>query len=207
MPVGVTGLYHSSDLVGFPSFCLSVSDQETATFIHIKFENKDLTVLCPNNDRNCSCLCLVNIGLLKPVQHMILTVANQKRGIHAINCVFYWKHTPLRATRQVFPVCLSSADLNASSPSFQMQSPSSPHIWYQSEMPFVRPDQQPDASQDSREGWILLSVLSGLEVALALFHFVLISRDAQAVPLFLKEQQTNKPTAKSWLQSTSQTQS
>lgn len=128
MPVGVTRLLHSSDLVGFLSFCLSVCDQETATYINIKFENKDLAVLCPNNDRNCSCLCLVNIGLLTPVQHVILTVANQKMGIHTINCVFFWEHAPLRATRQVFPVRLSLADLNASSPSFQMQSPSSPHI-------------------------------------------------------------------------------
>ena len=85
MPVGVTGLHHSSDLVGFLSFCLSVCDQETATFINNKFENKDLAVLCPNNDRNCSCLCLVNIRLLKPVQHVILTVANQKMGTHTIN--------------------------------------------------------------------------------------------------------------------------
>lgn len=40
------------------------------------------------------------------------------------------------------------------------------------------------------------SFLSSLEVARALFHFVLIGSDAQAVPLFLKEQQTNKTTAK-----------
>lgn len=65
------------------------------TFIHIKLENEDLTVLCPNNDRNCSRLCLVNIGLLKPVRHMILTVANQKKGNPRNKlCFLLEAHTP-----------------------------------------------------------------------------------------------------------------
>lgn len=76
MPAGVTGLHHRGDLVWFLWFCLSVCDLQTMTFINIILENKDLAVLCPNNDRNCSCLCFVNIRLLKPVQRVILTVAN-----------------------------------------------------------------------------------------------------------------------------------
>lgn len=66
-------------------------------------------------------------------------------------------------------------------------------------MPFVCRDQQPDSPQDLREGWSLLSLLPSLEVAHALFNFVLSSRDAQAALLFLKEKnvqnQTNKKLA------------
>lgn len=196
MPVGVTGWHHSSGLVGFLSFCLSACDQKTATFTNITFENTDLTVLCPNNDRNCSCLCPVNVGSPKPARHVILTVARQKMGIHTKTLCFLLGLCTLVSHKTGIP-CLSFISwLECTTPFISDAKPSSPHIWYQIEMPFVCLDQQPDSSWDWREGWILLSVLPSLKMVHTLFNFVLISRDAQAVPLKRKKEK-HKPTTNS----------